>query len=203
MRVIKLTFSFDFQAKLDEDDDNKLEELVGRLEVLSKENEALKLANEESRRIFDESLSREVNKNSALSLEMMRLKEYSEELSVALEKEKQVKDKTLFRNAEVSQLVQLTEQELKHQQIQNEELFKKIAYLEEQLDITQQVSQGVSARIAVMVPSSIFLLNALLIFEANIKIHIGKTPPVRRKMKIIIRPRLVVDGFSTYSVDVS
>lgn len=113
---------------------------MNRLELLSKENEALKLSNEESRRIFDESLSKEVNKNNALGVEMMRLKEYSQELAAALEKEKEVKDKTLFRNAEISQLVQLTEQELKQHQNQNEELFKKVAYLEEQLDITQQVS---------------------------------------------------------------
>ncbi|XP_065214124.1 golgin subfamily A member 1-like isoform X1 [Planococcus citri] len=116
----------------------RFRELTDRLEVLMKENEALRLSNEESRRIFDESLSKESNKNSALDVEMGRLKEYSVELAVALQKEKDVKDQTLLRNAEISQLVQLTEQELKQQQIQNEESFKKIASLEEQLEITRQ-----------------------------------------------------------------
>lgn len=126
--------------KSQQKDDGKLDGLLNKLELLSKENEALKLSNEESRRIYDESLSKEVNKNSALTVEMCRLKEYSQELAFALEKEREVKDKTLFRNAEISQLVQLTEQELKQQQIQNEELFKKVANLEEQLESSQRVS---------------------------------------------------------------
>lgn len=122
-----------------DDDDDKFKQLNERLQVLMKENEALRSSNEESRRIYDESLSRESNKNSALNVEIARTKEYAQELAVALQKEKDVKDKTLLRNAQVSQLVQLTEQELKQQQIQNEELFKKIASLEEQLENTQLV----------------------------------------------------------------
>lgn len=107
--------------------------------MLSKENGALRMANEESRRILDESLSEEKAKNSELHLEIARLKKYLEELATALEEEKRVKDQTLLRNAEISQMTQLAQQELKQQQSQNEELFKKMSVLEEQLKQAQKV----------------------------------------------------------------
>lgn len=113
---------------------------MSRLEVLSKENEALHQSNEESRRILDESLAEEIVKNSRLNAEIVKLREYAHELETALETEKNVKDQTLLRNAEISQRVQLSEQEVKEQQQQNEELFKKVNDLESQLESSEQVS---------------------------------------------------------------
>lgn len=113
---------------------------MSRLEVLSKENEALHQSNEESRRILDESLTEEVVKNSHLNAEIVKLREYAHQLETALETEKTVKDQTLLRNAEISQRVQLSEQEVKEQQQQNEELFKKVNDLESQLESSEQVS---------------------------------------------------------------
>ena len=118
---------------------DQLQELQTKVELLSKENEALHQSNEESRRILDESLSSETSKNNELNAEIVRLKEYTEKLTVALEAEKKIKDETLLRNAEISQMVQFANQELKHQQSQNEELFKKVTSLEEQLKLSQQV----------------------------------------------------------------
>lgn len=111
-----------------------------QLEVLSKENEALRQSNEESRRILDESLAEEVIKNSELDAEILKLREYAHELETALGAEKKVKDQTLLRNAEISQRVQLSEQEVKEQSQQNEELFKKVNDLESQLESSEQVS---------------------------------------------------------------
>lgn len=113
---------------------------MSRLEVLSKENEALHLSNEESRRILDESLAEEVVKNSRLNDEIVKLRKYTHELETALASEKKVKDQTLLRNAEISQRVQLSEQEVKEQLQQNEELFKKVNDLESQLESSEQVS---------------------------------------------------------------
>ncbi|KAL6954011.1 hypothetical protein U1Q18_052321 [Sarracenia purpurea var. burkii] len=189
-----------------------------------KENEALRSSNEVSRRIYDESLSRESNKNSALNDEIDRTKEYAQEFEVALQKEKDVKDKTLLRNAQVSQLVQLTEQELKQQQIQNEELFKKIASLEEQLENTQLVransgvgfglhtrtytrsiacpspayaSSALSGSTVVLAPylSLPFINNARLIAGPKQTIHIGSVTNATPMMaKAIINPVSLVDG---------
>ncbi len=126
-------------AVIDEKSDEH-NDLLSRLEMLSKENEALRQSNEESRKILDESLSKEIAKNNKLNVEIVKLKDYSQELASALEEEKKVKDQTLLRNAEISQLVQLSEQELKEQQSQSDELFKKISVLETQLESSQQVS---------------------------------------------------------------
>lgn len=119
------------------------------MELLSKENEALREANEESRRILDDSLSKEVAKNNQLNIEIAQLKSYSQELAAALEEEKRVKDETLLRNAEISQMTQLTQQELKQQQSQNEELYKKISALEEQQELTQQVDDVQSYQVVI------------------------------------------------------
>lgn len=110
-----------------------------KLEMLSKENEALRLSNEESRRILDDSLCKEIEKNNKLNIELTKLKDYSQKLAFALEEEKKVKDQMLLRNAEISQTVQLSEKELKEQQTQNEDLFKKINALEIQLESSQEV----------------------------------------------------------------
>ena len=113
--------------------------MTTKVELLSKENEALRQSNEESRRILDDSLCREIAKNNELNVEIAKLKEYTKALAVAVEDEKKVKDETLLRNAEISQMMQLTNQDLKQQQKHNEELFENINALEEQLKLSQQV----------------------------------------------------------------
>ncbi|XKL68716.1 hypothetical protein PGB90_006485 [Kerria lacca] len=124
--------------KTEEVEIDRFKDMTMKLEMLSKENEALRLSNEESRRILDDSLCKEIEKNNKLNIELTKLKDYSQKLAFALEEEKKVKDQMLLRNAEISQTVQLSEKELKEQQTQNEDLFKKINALEIQLESSQE-----------------------------------------------------------------
>ena len=67
-------------------------------------------------------------------------KKHYEELKSAVDKERREKDEALLRNAQVSQDVEIVRQELRVQQQDSEELFKKQSDLEKQLKEKKLVS---------------------------------------------------------------
>ncbi|KAL1123799.1 hypothetical protein AAG570_001570 [Ranatra chinensis] len=120
-------------------------ELVSRLEVaesscseLRSESEKVKeelLAEKEINRQLEDDLSSlkakmKLEEDKAES-ELTDEKARNDKLSEELQKERKEKDDALLRNAQVSQEVDMAKQDLKQQQAESEEMYKKIGNLED------------------------------------------------------------------------